>query len=164
MRRRVFPFFFPPVSVGLGKSNKHTHTLIILCKVGLTTLIGTLWKMKRTTTVCCISLCSCTEKAMELKKRWRPTACRIDSSFVACFLNIRLVHGSSTVRIFYCQWSMECLSRGLTLPRCIFIVRRHLTVICQMIAYERKTQTNTLNEINSKKLFVFSVFFVFFGG
>lgn len=68
MRRRVFPFFFPPVSVGLGKSNKHTHTLIILCKVGLTTLIGTLWKMKRTTTVCCISLCSCTEKAMELKK------------------------------------------------------------------------------------------------
>lgn len=60
----VFLFFFS-VLVGLGKSNK--HTLIILCIVG-SKLIGTLWKLKRNT-VCCISLCSCTEKARIKQKK-----------------------------------------------------------------------------------------------
>lgn len=89
----VFLFFFS-VLVGLGKSNK--HTLIILCIVG-SKLIGTLWKLKRNT-VCCISLCSCTEKARIKQKRKKDGATLGSDRLVVVwcaiygrFLNNRLV-------------------------------------------------------------------------
>lgn len=161
----VFLFFFS-VLVGLGKSNK--HTLIILCIVG-SKLIGTLWKLKRNT-VCCISLCSCTEKARIKQKKKDGATLGSDRLVVVwCaiygrFLNNRLVPGQGVHLLSLERTGNRCKEDDSS---CLYFYRlstpappppfdRYMSNMADARGdTERRSaeesHSSTLNEINSTK-------------